>query len=124
MSLFNRKRDKKSEECKCGESCSCKNGDDSSCCCKEGSTRDGMAPVSIKILGYGCQKCDDLMKSAKEALLELGMDESIEHVTDLVEIASYGVMSTPALVIDSKVVSLGKVLKKDEVIELIKKARE
>ena len=47
------------------------------------------------------------------------MDEDIDHVTDFVQIASYGVMTTPALVIDGKVVSLGKVLSVDEVKELL-----
>ena len=51
------------------------------------------------------------------------MDTSIEHVRDFEKIAAYGVMTTPALVIDGKVVSYGKVLKKDEVIEIIKKVR-
>lgn len=49
------------------------------------------------------------------------MDEDIDHVTDFVQIASYGVMTTPALVIDGKVISLGKVLSVDEVKELLMK---
>lgn len=51
------------------------------------------------------------------------MDSIIDHVRDYEKIAAYGVMTTPALVVDGKVVSYGKVLKKDEVIELIKKVR-
>ena len=96
-----------------------------SCCCCDGDCGcQGTEAVSsrIKILGNGCQKCNDLEKATSEALSELGMDETIEHVTDLVQIASYGVMSTPALVIDGRVVSLGKVLKKDEIIKLIQNA--
>ena len=53
----------------------------------------------------------------------MGLDPSIDHVTDFAEIAAYGVMSTPALIIDGKVASYGKVLKKEEVIDLIKKIR-
>ncbi|MEG1877878.1 MAG: thioredoxin family protein, partial [Lachnospiraceae bacterium] len=56
-------------------------------------------------------------------LKELGMSDSIDHVTDFTQIAAYGVMTTPALVVDGKVVSFGKVLKKDEVISILKKAR-
>lgn len=76
----------------------------------------------VKILGSGCDKCNQLKASTVEALGELGMDTEITHVTDFVTIASYGVMSTPALVVGDKVVSYGKVLKKDEVITLLKEA--
>ena len=55
-----------------------------------------------------------------EALTELGMDTKVEHVTDFVKIAAYGVMTTPALVVDNKVLAYGKVLKKDEIIKLLK----
>ena len=75
----------------------------------------------IKVLGSGCARCNALEASVKEALKELGMDTVIEHVTDFSQIAAYGVMSTPALVVDGKVVSFGKVLTKDEVIAILKK---
>ena len=58
-----------------------------------------------------------------EALTELGMDTTIEHIKEWGEIASYGVMTTPALVIDGKIVSFGKVLKKEEVIKILKEVR-
>ena len=51
------------------------------------------------------------------------MDTTIEHVTDFVQIAAYGVMSTPALVVDGKVVSYGKVLKTEEIVQILKKMR-
>lgn len=75
----------------------------------------------IKVLGTGCTKCMSLENSVKEALTELNVNEAIERVSDLVEIASYGVMSTPALVIDGTVVSYGKVLSKQEVLLLLEK---
>ena len=77
----------------------------------------------VKVLGAGCAKCNELERSTKEALAELGMDTAIDHVTDFTRIAAYGVMSTPALVVDGRVVSFGKVLKKDEVIKLLQKTR-
>ncbi len=77
----------------------------------------------VKVLGSGCAKCNELEAAVKTALEQLGMDPSIDHVTDFAQIAAYGVMSTPALVVDGKVVSYGKVLKSDEVVELLKKAR-
>ena len=74
----------------------------------------------IKVLGSGCAKCNQLEKATKEALQELGMDTTIGHVTDFSEIAAYGVMSTPALVVDEKVISYGKVLKAQEIVKLLK----
>ena len=77
--------------------------------------------ANVKILGSGCSKCNELEKNTVEALEELGMDTTVEHITDFVKIAAYGVMSTPALVVDNKVLAYGKVLKKNEVIKLLKK---
>lgn len=79
--------------------------------------------ASVKILGSGCVKCNQLEHATKEALTQLGMDPAIDHVTDFSQIAAYGVMTTPALVVDGKVLSYGKVLKTDEIMSLLKKAR-
>ena len=79
--------------------------------------------AGVKILGSGCSKCNELETNTVEALQQLGMDTSIEHIADFTRIAAYGVMTTPALVIDGKVVSYGKVLKTDEAIGILKKVR-
>ena len=79
--------------------------------------------ASVKVLGSGCEKCNQLEANVKEALKQLGMDTGIEHVTDFAQIAAYGVMSTPALVVDGKVVSYGKVLKVEEAVKLLQKIR-
>lgn len=79
--------------------------------------------AGIKVLGAGCAKCHALEDATKATLAELNMDTTIDHVTDFSQIAAYGVMTTPALVVDGKVVSYGKVLKKDEVKALIQKIR-
>lgn len=63
----------------------------------------------IKVLGSGCTNCQNLEKATREALAELGMAAELEHVTDPGEIASYGVMRTPGLVIDEDVVLSGRV---------------
>ena len=76
---------------------------------------------AIKVLGSGCSKCNQLEANVKKALELLGMETTIEHVTDFSIIAAYGVMTTPALVVNEKVVSYGKVLKVDEVIKLLQK---
>ena len=79
--------------------------------------------AGVKVLGSGCAKCRALEDAARAALAELNMDTIIDHVTDFSRIAAYGVMTTPALVVDGKVVSYGKVLNKDEVKALIQKVR-
>ena len=63
----------------------------------------------IKVLGSGCTNCRNLEKATREALADLGIEAELEHVTDPGEIASYGVMRTPALVIDEDVVLSGRV---------------
>lgn len=78
--------------------------------------------MTVKILGSGCKSCVQLGDNTKAALAELGIEADIIKVTDFSEIAGYGVMTTPALVIDEKVVSFGKVLKANEIIKLIEKA--
>lgn len=73
----------------------------------------------IKILGSGCKKCITLTENTKTALEKLGRQAEVVKVTDYAEIAAHGVMSTPALVIDDKVVSVGKVLTAGEVEALL-----
>ena len=77
--------------------------------------------MEIKILGIGCKNCVNLAKNTEEALKELGMEATITKVTDMKDIAKYGIMRTPGLVIDEKVVSYGKVASAKEIEELLKK---
>ncbi len=73
----------------------------------------------IKVLGTGCAKCKKLEQEAIKAVEELGVEASIEKVTDLNKIMDYGVMMTPALVVNEKVVSAGRVLSAKQIIKLI-----
>ena len=75
----------------------------------------------IKILGSGCAKCKKLEENARQAISSLSGDIKIEKVTDLNQIMNYGVMLTPALVIDEEVISVGKVLSPDDIKKLIEK---
>lgn len=75
--------------------------------------------MDIKILGSGCDKCQTLEARTKQALLDLDLDAPIDHVRDEIEIASYGVMSTPALVIDGAVVIAGRVPAPDQVRDAV-----
>ena len=63
----------------------------------------------IEVLGPGCANCQKLEKNAREAVMMAGVEAEIRHVTDYREIAAYGVMHTPGLVIDGKVVSAGRI---------------
>lgn len=75
----------------------------------------------IKILGTGCPKCKKLEENARTAIAELGIEAAIEKVTDLDRIMDFGVIMTPALVINEKVVSSGKLLSPQEIAILIGK---
>ncbi len=76
--------------------------------------------MHIKILGGGCKNCEVLYENTKQALEELGIEATIEKITDFVEIAKYGVMKTPALVVDEKVKISGRVVKADEIKKVLK----
>ena len=76
--------------------------------------------MKIKVLGSGCSKCEALLAVTIEAVQHLGIDAEIEYVTDFAQIARYGVMSTPALVVDEKVVSAGRVLKASQIESFLK----
>lgn len=118
MTLFRfgkKKEEVKEDRCCCGGACNAET--------MSKAETDKQQGASVKVLGSGCIKCNELEAATHEALAELGMDTTIDHVTDFTQIAAYGVMTTPALVVDGKVVCFGKVLKKDEVVRLLKEVR-
>ena len=114
MALFGKRKEKEEPKaaCCCG-GCDCESMEQAEKAKTEGA--------SVKVLGSGCAKCNALEAATKAALEQLSMDTTIEHVTDFAKIAAYGVMSTPALVVDGKVVSYGKVLKTDEIVNILNK---
>lgn len=77
--------------------------------------------MEIKILGTGCPKCKTLEKVTRDAVSEMGITADIQKEEDIVKIMGYGIMQTPGLVIDGKVVSSGRVLSSKEVKEFISK---
>jgi small redox-active disulfide protein 2 len=79
--------------------------------------------VEIKVLGSGCAKCAKLEDVTREAVAALGLDASVEHVTDMVTIMGYGVMSTPALVVDGQVRLAGRVPSVADVVSILERAR-
>ncbi len=77
--------------------------------------------MEIKVLGTSCAKCKSLEKVTRDAVEKTGVSATITKVEDIVEIMQYGIMSTPALVIDGEVVVKGKVPSVDEISKLLTK---
>jgi small redox-active disulfide protein 2 len=75
--------------------------------------------MNIKVLGGGCKKCEELLRAAKEAVEKSHIEADVEYITDMEKIAEYGIMSMPALMIDDRIVSAGRVLKTDDVEKLL-----
>jgi len=126
MALFHFGKQKDEGKSSTG-SCSCQNRQEDSteskcaCGCKTGN---GAAVVSgelksVKVLGSGCKNCHALLVNTNQALRAMGVPFEAEYVTDMAKIAAYGIMSTPALVANEKVVSMGKVLSAAEVEKLL-----
>lgn len=127
MSLFG--SGKKKEEVKVEPACAC-NGkaaahEASSCCCgnqqEENVCVKDNKITSIKVLGAGCKSCHKQFENVKKAVEELGLEIEVEYITDMEKVMAFGVMSMPAIVVNEKVVSMGKVLKSVEVIKLLGK---
>ena len=130
MGLFN--FGKKKEE-KVMPSCCCtteKAGESSSCCCGSAETAESANTCCgqsvdgiccVKVLGAGCKSCHDQYEYAQEAVKAMGLAVEVEYITDMEKVMEYGVMSMPALVVNEKVVSAGKVLKAADVEKLLHK---
>ena len=116
MALFNFGRKKeKTKACSCG----CATGEATEAvntCC--GEAANGIC--CIKILGSGCKSCHALYEATKEAAKKLDLPLEVEYITDMKKIMEYGVMRMPALVVNEKVVSMGKVLKASDVEKLLR----
>ena len=132
MALFQfgkKKEEKKAPACCCNSGsaaaesvgCCCgsapKAEEAASCCC--GKTVEGIC--CIKVLGAGCKACHEQYDNVKAAVGNLGLSVEVEYITDMEKIMNYGVMSMPAIVVNEKVVSAGKVLKVADVETLLKK---
>ncbi len=107
--LFGKKKEAEVEHSACCETMA------NTCC---GETVDGV--YCVKVLGAGCKSCHDLYENAKTAVKNTGLDVEVEYVTDMEKVMAYGAMSMPALVVNEKVVSVGRVLKPAEVEKLLK----
>jgi len=75
--------------------------------------------MSVKVLGTGCPNCQNLEKTVRKAVSVLGVDATVEKVTDIKDIVKYGVLSTPGLVIDGKVVASGRIPLAPEIVTMI-----
>lgn len=103
MGLFNFGK-KVTDKCSCGGECNISD----------------IEKARFIVLGACCKKSLETFDNTKKAVVELGFDDTVINIGDVTQIAKYGVMQTPALVIDSKVVSYGKLLKVEEIKDIIK----
>ena len=115
MALFGKKK----EEVKAEPTCCCGGAEEAktegtSCC---GEKVDSVC--CIKVLGAGCKSCHEQYENAKKAVENLGLDVEVEYITDMEKVMSSGVMSMPALLVNDKIVSVGKVLKPKEIEKLL-----
>ena len=130
MALFNfgkKKEEKKAPTCCCGSTeptaeesaccCAASKAEAYACCC--GAPVEGIC--CVKILGAGCKSCHEQYENAKAAVQALGLNVEVEYITDMEKVMEYGVMSMPAIVVNDKVVSMGKVLKAADVEKLLHK---
>lgn len=117
MSLFGFGKKKEEEKKDCACNCGCPTSEVSKItndCYSE--AKDGIC--CVKVLGAGCASCHKQYENAKEAVKNMGLDTPVEYITDMQKVMEYGVMSMPAIVVNEKVVSMGKVLKASEVEKL------
>lgn len=104
-----------SETAEASEACCDSSQNTAETCC--GETVDGIC--CIKVLGAGCKSCHEQYENAKKAVAEMGLDIDVEYITDMEKVMSYGVMSMPAIVVNDKIASVGRVLKTTDVIKLL-----
>ena len=129
MGLFGLGKKKETQEPACACNAPVEKTKEESCCCCGSNPADagtescctgsGDPLVSIKVLGAGCKSCHEMYENAKEAVKNAGLSVEVEYITDMEKVMGYGVMSMPALVINEKVVSMGKVLKAADVEKLL-----
>ena len=119
MTLFNfgKKKEEQTQLC-CSDSSLNLTTEVKSTCC--GKKTDGIC--CIKVLGAGCKSCHEQYHNVINAVAELGIATDVQYITDMEVIMSYGVMSMPAIIVNDKVVSMGKVLKTVDVVKLLTKA--
>ena len=121
MSLIHigKKKDEEKKIAPCSCSCGCSTSEESAAanaCCPE--AKDGIC--CVKVLGAGCKSCREQYENAKEAVEAMGLPVQVEYITDMQKVMEYGVMRMPALVVNEKVVSMGKILKAAEVEKLLR----
>jgi small redox-active disulfide protein 2 len=120
MALFNfgKKEEKKTPACACSSGCPTSEAEEITND-RFPEAKDGIC--CVKVLGAGCKSCHEQYENAKKAIKDMGLSVEVEYITDMQKVMEYGAMSMPALVVNEKVVSMGKVLKSDDVIALLHK---
>lgn len=121
MALFNSEKKKDEEKqppsCSCG--CPASKSEEIKNNCRPDFKKGEIC--CIKVLGAGCKSCHEQYENAKQAVKDMGLSVEVEYITDMQKVMEYGVMSMPALVVNEKVVTMGKVLKAADVVSLLHK---
>lgn len=121
MALFHfgkKKEEKKTPVCACSSSDNTRVESDAPCCPE---AENGIC--CIKVLGAGCKSCHEQYEQAQQAADAMGLSVKVEYITDMQKVMEYGVMSMPAIVVNDRVVSMGKVLKAAEVEHLLRQVQ-
>ena len=134
MALFNfgkkKEEEKKAPTCCCGVDAQAEENSVGCCCGSAAKAEEAPktccgAPVDgiccVKVLGAGCKSCHEQYENAKAAVQAMGLNIEVEYITDMEKVMEYGVMRMPAIVVNDKVVSMGKVLKAVDVETLLRK---
>lgn len=115
---FGKKKEGEQQATACACNCRCPTEEATAIindCC--GEAVEGIC--CMKVLGAGCKSCHEQYEYAKAAVKAMGLSIEVEYITDMEKVMAYGVMSMPALVVNEKVVSMGKVLKAADVEKLL-----
>ena len=118
MGLFGKKKKEEIKAPSCACSCGC--ADEKATESKNKCFAKAAEGIfCVKVLGAGCASCHKQYEYAKEAVKNMGISVEVEYITDLPKVMEYGVMSMPALVVNEKVVAMGKVLKPSDIEKIL-----
>lgn len=117
---FGKKKNTEAQTSACACQCGCSTAEAHPTQPAAASTDVHTGTLSIKVLGTGCASCHTLLENTKAAVSSLALDTDVVYITDLAQIAGYGVMQMPALVVNEKPVVMGKVLKPEEVADILR----
>lgn len=121
MVLFNfgkKKEEQSAPACACNGGCHISQANEA---VSEGRSETKGGICCVKVLGAGCKSCHEQYENVKEAVEAMGVSVEVEYITDMQKVMEYGAMSMPVIVVNEKVVSMGRVLKSSDVEKMLRK---